>query len=60
MPHEGLDQDEAMMALCEHGIDDIHEVELATLETDGSISVVPKEGGGVRTGGRRLRYRRRV
>ena len=48
------------MALCEHGIDDIHEVELATLETDGSISVVPKEGGGVRTGGRRLRYRRRV
>jgi uncharacterized membrane protein YcaP (DUF421 family) len=58
--HEGLDRDEAMMALREHGIGDVSEVELAVLETYGSISVVPKEGGGVRKGSRRLRYRRRV
>jgi uncharacterized membrane protein YcaP (DUF421 family) len=60
MRHEGLDSDEAMMALREHGLDDVGDVELAVLEIDGSISVVPKEGGGVRKGSRQLRYRRRV
>jgi uncharacterized membrane protein YcaP (DUF421 family) len=60
MQHEGLDTDEAMMALREHGLADVSEVALAVLEVDGSISVVPREGGAVKKGSRRLRYRRRV
>lgn len=38
---EHVDEQEVMMALREHGIDDPHEVRVAVLETDGSISVVP-------------------
>jgi uncharacterized membrane protein YcaP (DUF421 family) len=58
MHHEGVDLEDAMMALREHGIADVAEVELAVLEVDGSISVVPKEDGGLKRGHRRLRYRR--
>jgi uncharacterized membrane protein YcaP (DUF421 family) len=38
---EGVDEDILSAALREHGIADISEVEMAVLETDGSISVVP-------------------
>ncbi len=38
---EGLTRDEVMMALREHGISDVSQVETAVLEVDGTISVVP-------------------
>jgi uncharacterized membrane protein YcaP (DUF421 family) len=40
---EEIDPDDVMMAMREHGIDSIDEVKLAVLETDGSISIVPRE-----------------
>lgn len=33
------------MAMREHGLDDIKDVQLAVLETDGSISIVQAEKG---------------
>jgi uncharacterized membrane protein YcaP (DUF421 family) len=57
MRHEGLDQDDAMKALREHGIENVKDVELAVLETDGSISVVPAGGDVVHA--RRRHYRKR-
>jgi uncharacterized membrane protein YcaP (DUF421 family) len=50
---EGLGEEEVMMALREHGIADVKEVQTAVLETDGSISIVP-------VGARTLKARRRV
>ncbi len=41
LEHEELPEDEVLVALREHGIEDVADVELATLEVDGSISVVP-------------------
>ena len=41
LSREGLDKDMLETALREHGIADINEVEMAVLEVDGSISVVP-------------------
>ncbi len=38
---EGLDEETLLTALREHGISEIGEVEMAVLEIDGSISVVP-------------------
>jgi uncharacterized membrane protein YcaP (DUF421 family) len=38
---EGLDQETLETALREHGVADVTEVEMAVLEIDGSISVVP-------------------
>lgn len=38
---EGLDQETLETALREHGIAEMSEVEMAVLEVDGSISVVP-------------------
>jgi uncharacterized membrane protein YcaP (DUF421 family) len=43
-PHlrrEGIDEETLEAALREHGIADISEVEMAVLENDGSISIVP-------------------
>jgi uncharacterized membrane protein YcaP (DUF421 family) len=42
---EGVTREEVMEALREHGVEKLAEVRLATLESDGSISVVAKEGG---------------
>jgi uncharacterized membrane protein YcaP (DUF421 family) len=42
--HEGLDQETLEAALREHGVADLSEVEMAVLEIDGSISVVPTGG----------------
>jgi uncharacterized membrane protein YcaP (DUF421 family) len=41
MRREGLDEDTLQAALREHGVADIKDVEMAVLEVDGSISVVP-------------------
>jgi uncharacterized membrane protein YcaP (DUF421 family) len=54
---EGVDEDMLTTALREHGITDIGEVEMAVLETDGSISVVPI-GQTARRGRRTLKYLR--
>ena len=41
---EGLDQETLEAALREHGVADLNDVEMAVLEIDGSISVVPAGG----------------
>jgi len=45
------------MAAREHGIDDLREVAAAVLEVDGSISIIPRHGGGYHKSRRRLRQR---
>jgi uncharacterized membrane protein YcaP (DUF421 family) len=57
---EGLDDDDLGAALREHGLESVTEVKLATLEPDGSVSIVPLDGGGVRMRARRRRYRRHL
>jgi uncharacterized membrane protein YcaP (DUF421 family) len=54
---EGIDDDILMTALREHGVTDMHSVEMAVLETDGSISVVPV-GETARRGRKHLKYLR--
>jgi uncharacterized membrane protein YcaP (DUF421 family) len=41
MRREGIDDDSLLTALREHGVAAVSEVEMAVLEIDGSISVVP-------------------
>jgi uncharacterized membrane protein YcaP (DUF421 family) len=41
MKREGVTQEEVEMSMREHGVGEIKEVQLAVLEPDGSISVVP-------------------
>ncbi len=43
MRQEGVDRDELMAALREHGVAGLDGVRLAVLEVDGTISVVPKD-----------------
>lgn len=50
---EAVSENEVLMAIREHGFDEVGQVHLAVLETDGSISVVPMEG-------KPSRHRRRV
>lgn len=50
---EGLEADDCMMALREHGLATVSEVALAVLETDGTISVVPR-GSTVHRSNRRV------
>ncbi len=55
--HEGVDIDDLLQAIREHGIGGVEDVALAVLEVDGTISIVPKDAGTtVRT---RRRYRQR-
>jgi uncharacterized membrane protein YcaP (DUF421 family) len=49
MRREGLEEDEVLMAMREHGAGDVNEVQSAILETDGSISIVPKDSKVIRT-----------
>jgi uncharacterized membrane protein YcaP (DUF421 family) len=42
MAREGITMDELMAALREHGLDGLSDVHLAVLESDGTISVVPR------------------
>ena len=46
---EGIDEDEVLMAIREHGVADVGEVRMAVLETDGSISIVPVDAKAMRT-----------
>jgi len=46
---EGVERSELEMAMREHGVESVQEVKLAVLETDGSISIVPKSSPVVRT-----------
>lgn len=46
---EGLEHQQVLMAMREHGIGSIEHVKLAVLETDGSISLVPEEARMIRT-----------
>ncbi len=43
LDHEELSIEDCEMAMREHGIADVAEVELAVLEADGMISVVPRD-----------------
>jgi uncharacterized membrane protein YcaP (DUF421 family) len=42
---EGIDEETLLAALREHGVADIRDVDMAVLEIDGSISVVPVSVG---------------
>jgi uncharacterized membrane protein YcaP (DUF421 family) len=54
MRREGVDLDDLEQAVREHSISSLDDVELAVLEVDGSVSIVPKGKGTVRT---RKRFR---
>jgi uncharacterized membrane protein YcaP (DUF421 family) len=56
---EGLEEEDCLQALREHGVDRIEHVKLAVLELDGSISVVPDDQTVLRTR-RRVRRDRMV
>lgn len=61
MDHEEITIEEAQMALRERGIADVSEVEMAVLESDGSISVIQKDDASPqRRRRRRLRIIRRL
>ncbi|HLH23098.1 MAG TPA: YetF domain-containing protein [Chloroflexota bacterium] len=55
--HEGVDREDVLMAIREHGVDSVEDVKLAVLELDGTVSVVPKDSPTIRTR-RRVRYAR--
>jgi uncharacterized membrane protein YcaP (DUF421 family) len=57
LSEEGLDDDDLGEALREHGLESVSQVKLAALEQDGSISIVPKDGGEMRIRARRRVYR---
>ena len=58
MRREGVERDEIEMAMREHGIKDLKEVQMAVLEADGSISIVPT-GSTIHKTKRRIRTTRR-
>jgi uncharacterized membrane protein YcaP (DUF421 family) len=58
MKREGVDQAEVEMSMREHGITDMKEVQLAVLEADGTISIVPTTVAMTRTK-HRIRYHHR-
>lgn len=60
MEREGLDDIDTGAALREHGLETVDQVKLATLEEDGTISVVPVDDQDSNQSRRRRRYRRRV
>ena len=59
MKREGVDEEEVEMAMREHGVLDLKEVQLAVLEPDGTISVVPTTSAMTRTK-HRIRYHHRA
>jgi uncharacterized membrane protein YcaP (DUF421 family) len=51
-PHlrkEGVERAELEMVMREHGVESVKDVNLAVLEVDGSISIVPQQSNVVRT-----------
>jgi uncharacterized membrane protein YcaP (DUF421 family) len=59
MRREGVDREEVEMAMREHGIVDMKEVQLGVLEPDGTISIVPTTSLVQRTK-HRIRYHHRA
>jgi uncharacterized membrane protein YcaP (DUF421 family) len=59
MKREGVDPEEVEMSMREHGINDMKEVQLAVLEPDGTISIVPTTVAMTRTK-HRIRYHHRA
>ena len=59
MKREGVDQSEVDMSMREHGITDMKDVQLAVLEADGTISIVPSTVMVQRTK-HRIRYHHRA
>jgi uncharacterized membrane protein YcaP (DUF421 family) len=59
MKKEGVDQAEVEMSMREHGITDMKDVQLAVLEADGTISIVPTGVAMTRTK-HRIRYHHRA
>ncbi len=57
MRQQGIDVEDAEMAVREHGVENVDGVKLAVLETDGTISVVPRDAETLRTR-RRVRFLR--
>ena len=55
---EGLEEDEVLVAIREHGVAEAKDVRIAVLETDGSISIVPVDAGAIRTR-RHVRFARK-
>jgi uncharacterized membrane protein YcaP (DUF421 family) len=55
LERERVDIEEIEMAAREHGIADLGSVAAAILEIDGSISIIPKEGGRYQKSHRRVR-----
>lgn len=55
MKRENVSKDEIEMAAREHGIADLSGVRTAILEPDGSISVIPREGGTIHRSHRSVR-----
>jgi uncharacterized membrane protein YcaP (DUF421 family) len=58
MEREGLDMEDMEAALREHGLERVDEVRLATLEEDGSISIVSADQSTGAPARHRRRYRR--
>jgi len=46
---EGLERAQVEMAMREHGVANVEDVRLAVMETDGSISIVPRDARVIRT-----------
>lgn len=59
MRHEEVDEDELLMAAREHGIETLEGVRSAVLETDGSISIIPRDAPAPLASDNRRRRRRR-
>jgi uncharacterized membrane protein YcaP (DUF421 family) len=59
MKREGVDQDEIEMAVREHGYKDLKDVQLAVLEPDGTISIIPS-GVAIQRTKHRIRYHHRA
>ena len=59
LQREHIDLEELEMAARQHGIADLASVAAAILEEDGSISIIPKEGGKIRRSNRRIRQFKR-
>ena len=59
LERENLTEDEVTMAIREHGVDDLKDVELGVLEPDGTISIVPTDTKAYRSR-RRVRFVNRL
>jgi len=59
LKREGVSRDECEMAIREHGMSDVTDVQLGVLEPDGTISIVPT-GSPVQRTKHRVRYHHRA